>query len=183
MPAEEKGLSPWRGLGGRPRLRPADPDEARILDSFAESMGLKPSAIYTSLYLLEVPGARYYDAFDVPGWAVEVASEAGSFSAGFYLGRIEAGSFTPGLPLAFRLSRLCGLVIDCHRVDEFGEKVFLYGKPVYEDHVTAWAPGLSVVLGPRGHPLGWGRPEDKAKRGRRVLAPIVDLGWYLRRGG
>ncbi len=180
MPPEEEGLA---STAGRPRLRPPRPDEVEIINYFAYSIGISPSAIYVSIAVLEVPGARYQDIFDVPGWSLEATGPTGAFSAGFYIGYIEGGRFKPGLPLAWRLSRLCGIALQCHEVDEFGEKVFLYGKPVYEDHVRAWAPGVSVVLGPRGDPLGWGRPEDKAKKGGRLLAPIADLGWYLRRGG
>jgi len=173
----------WRGLGPRPALRPATPRERRAVDSFLEGLGVRPGAAYVSLAVLVVPGARYYDVFDVPGWALGVSGEAGAFSAGFYLGYIEGDSFKPGLPLAFRLSRLCGLAIKCHRVDSFGEKVFLYGKTFFEEHVVEWGRGLSVVLGPHGEPLGWGYPVDKPKKGGRGLEPLMDLGWYLRRGG
>lgn len=170
------------GLPGKPRLRPANPEERGAVDSFARSLGVDPRAVYLELYVLEVPKAIYVDAFDVPpGLYRLLGSLESAYSAGFYLGMIRGGEFKPGLPLAWRLSRLCGVTLRCHVVDPHGEKVFLYGREVWGEHVREWGEGLSIVLNERGEPLGWG--VVKAKRGRRVLEPSMDLGWYLRRGG
>jgi 60S ribosome subunit biogenesis protein NIP7 len=172
----------YRGLPRKPRLRRASDEERRVVDSFAAMLGIKPEAVYVELYVLEVPGAAYKDAFDVPqSLSGVVESLEAAYSAGFYLGMIKREEFKPGLPLARRLSRLCGPQLRCHVVDSHGEKIFLYGREVWEEHVKSWGQGLSVVVNEAGEPLGWG--VDKAKRGRRVLVPSVDLGWYLRRGG
>lgn len=134
------------------------------------------------LYVLDVPGAVYLDAFDVPrDLAGILGGLESAYSAGFYLGMIEGGEFRPGLPLARRLSRLCGSTIKCHVVDSHGERVFLYGREVWGEHVKSWGEGFTVVVNEAGEPLGWG--VVKAKRGGRVLVPSLDLGWYLRRGG
>ncbi len=172
----------YKGLPRKPRLRPASDYEKGVIDSFATMLGVKPEAVYVELYVLEVPNAAYVDAFDVPhGIAGVLKGLEAVYSAGFYLGMIRGNEFKPGLPLARRLSRLCGYTLRCHIVDSHGEKIFLYGREVWEEHVKTWGEDFSVVVNESREPLGWGIV--KAKRGRRVLVPSVDLGWYLRRGG
>ena len=170
----------------RVRLRPLTRGEARILRRFAEDLGVDPAAVAARPAALEVPGGGYSDVFDLPGWALGAAEALGArglpvYSSGFYVGMLAGGRLKPSLPLAWRLSRLCPLKPICHVIDSEGERFFLYGKPVLAGHIIQAAQGLGVVVNEKGEALGWG--VVKAKRGEPLLAPLADLGWYLRRGG
>ncbi|MEM1927941.1 MAG: hypothetical protein QXS85_04325 [Acidilobaceae archaeon] len=156
--------------------------ERRALERFLSSMGLSLEEVAANPMALEVPGARYVELFDVPEWALEVLELLPShYAAGLYLGYVEKGRFKPGLPLARRLSELCGERVKCIVVNEAGEKRFLYGRTLRERHLVEWARGVAVVVNARGEPLGWARGVEKS--GERMATPIRDLGWYLRRGG
>jgi len=174
---------------GKKTLRPLREDESKAIREFFRGLGLSLEAAgirFEQLRLLELPNASYHDVFEVPEWYEELSPVTlNVYSAGDYLGllaRARSGYiFKPGLPLAHRLAGLCNTSIKCHVVDERGEKVFLYGKPVDLSHVISLGRGVTVVINRVGEALGWGRL--KAIKGKMVLEPLADLGWYLRRGG
>ncbi len=166
----------------RPHLRKLRRDEYRILHLFAASQGLELESIAHNPMALEVGGARYHDVFDVPIHVARVLGRVGwLYSAGLYLGTIDRSGFIPSLPLAHRLSRLCSHLIPCVRVTWEGEKFFLYGRRVLEENIEVWSPGLRIVVNPLGEAIGWGLGAERG--GSRMIEPIKDLGWYLRRGG
>ncbi len=108
------------------------------------------------------------------------------YSMGLYVGMMAPGIwFKPSLPLAHKLAPLCKSKAKCVEVDEAGERFFLYGRSVLSERVSGWKPGLVLVLNTRGEALGWGRGTITNIGGvkRRLLEPVWDLGWYLRRGG
>ena len=166
----------------RPRLRKPSREEYRALHLFAAGQGIELESFTHNPMVLEVPNARYYDVFDVPVPVARVLGRLGSiYAAGYYIGYIEGYRFNPSLPLAHRLSRLCGHLIKCSRVSWSGEKFFLYGRRVMGDNIVEWSPGLRIVVNPLGEALGWG--VGIVEGGVRVIEPFKDLGWYLRRGG
>jgi len=157
-------------------------EELEVLREFASSLGLTLELIASNPMALEVPGARYIDVFDVPTGIAELLGYfEGHYAAGLYIGYIEGGRFKPSLPLARRLSSLCGVKLRCIVLDEEGEKRFLYGRTVRGGRVVEWVEGLTVVLNRLGEPLGWGL--GLLRGGERIVKPVWDLGWYLRRGG
>ncbi len=170
----------------KPFLRPLNRREYRVLEAFAVGLGVPLRSIVYNPMALEVPGASYYDVFDVP---LQVAKLLGAFpgvySAGYYIGYIEESSFKPSIQLAIRLSRLCGQTIKCIVVDEDGERLFIYGRRVSSSKIKLWKPGLAIVVNKRGEALGWGRGKTIKFKGSTipVVEPVRDLGWYLRRGG
>ncbi len=108
------------------------------------------------------------------------------YSMGLYVGMMAPRKwFKPSLPLAHKLAPLCKSKAKCVAVDEAGERFFLYGRSVLGERVPGWKPGLVLVLNRRGEALGWGRGIIANIGGvkRRLLEPVWDLGWYLRRGG
>lgn len=171
------------------RLRKPRPGELDAIMGFLRSLGVdtvNPPVEVESLGLLEVPGAVYRDVFEVPEWITLRPEVYGLlYATGYYIGLIayRRGQpvFKPGLPLAHRLSRLCGTAIECHVVDEAGERILLYGRPVPLDLTLSVAGGLSVVVNTRNEALGWARL--RVRGGKGYLEPLLDLGWYLRRGG
>ncbi len=72
------------------------------------------------------------------------------------------------------------------RVTDHGERLFLYGRDIFEDSiieikVSKECTGKPVlVVNTRGEPLGWGR--YRRRKGRIIIENIIDLGWYLRSG-
>ncbi len=108
------------------------------------------------------------------------------YTLGLYVGMISPGKwFKPSLPLAHRLAAYCNKPVQCIILSELGERFFLYGKRVVEDNIIEWNNGLSLVVNMRGEALGWGigAITKIGGRTRRVLEPVWDMGWYLRRGG
>ena len=168
MPSKEK-----------PYMRKLRRDEYRALHLFAASQGLDLESIAHNPMALEIPGSTYNDVFDVPiGVARLLGGLDGLYSTGYYIGYIDRGSFKPSLPLAHRLSRLCGHVIKCIKLSSDGEKFFLYGRRVLAANVIEWSPGLRIVVNAGGEALGWGVGVSGG-----MVEPLRDLGWYLRRGG
>jgi ribosome biogenesis protein Nip4 len=166
----------------KPRLRKLLEREAKILEAFALERGLKLADIASNPMALQVPKAKYIDIFDVPRDLVEVLEQLEShYASGMYLGYIEDDKFKPSLPLARKLSKLCGEKLCCATLDWEGEKRFLYGRTVRGDHIVEWCEGLTIVVNPLGEPLGWGL--GVVMEGERLVKPVWDLGWYLRRGG
>jgi 60S ribosome subunit biogenesis protein NIP7 len=173
-----------------PFMRPASADERRKIDNFCKSIGAKPSVCYSNLIVLEVPGGSFREVFDPPEQVLEFLSEVlewRAYAIGYYIGSIGRRGFTPSLPLAHRLAPYCSK-ISCCILDDYGEKIFLYGKPVRATHITRTLPtsGPCLVLNKEVEALGWGRlkPSNSLKEGGEPrLVPVIDLGWYLRRGG
>mgnify|MGYP001770649168 CR=1 FL=1 len=169
-----------------PRLRRPTEGELAAIEEFARQLGVPLAALASKPYVLEVPGAKYHDVFDVPEGAEAVVKRLSSaYSAGYYIGSLQGERFVPGLPLALRLQRLCGVSMECIVVDTRGAKVFLYGMPVEDQHILKFYEGVRVVLDPLGEAIGWGvgvKVTLKNVTTRRV-DPVKDLGWYLRRGG
>lgn len=167
---------------GKPRLRRLREEELRVLEDFASKLGLRLEDLASNPMALEVPDARYVDVFDVPEGIQELLGYFEShYAAGLYLGYVEGSRFKPGLPLARKLARLCGSRINCIVLSWDGEKRFLYGRIVREKDIMKWVEGLTIVLNPLGEPLGWGLGLTRGNE--RLVKPVWDLGWYLRRGG
>jgi len=168
--------------GRGPYLRKPTREEYRILNTFALSQGIELEAMAHNPMVLEVAGDRYNDVFDIPIPVARLLGKTRSlYSAGYYIGYIEDSTFNPGIPLSHRLSRLCGLAIQCIRLGSGGERHFLYGKIVYGENILEWYPGLRVVVNEWMEALGWG--VGVRRRNRLIVEPFKDLGWYLRRGG
>ena len=174
------------------RIRRASQSEINVVKNFIKDIGFdvrKTPVLWKKLYVLDIAEAKYYDMFEIP---VEYPKELhlsnrNVYSGGLYLGLIyrtrEGLGFKPGLPLARRLSRLCKIYDKrCYVVNEEGEKRFLYGKPVPREMIlNVGNRPLGIVINILGESLGWGRIEVRG--GALRLTPIMDLGWYLRRGG
>ncbi|ABM81379.1 PUA domain-containing protein [Hyperthermus butylicus] len=111
------------------------------------------------------------------------------FTAGVHIARIRRRRLIPLLGLAQLLRReagwyRAGYVI----VTEHAEKLFLYGRDVFQSSIEAIAEYTGscnkydtyLVLNKRMEPLGWGR---LVKYNNRIyIQNIVDAGWYLRSG-
>jgi len=169
-----------------PRLRALSDAELRLIEEFARSIGVKPRAVALNPHALEVPGGAYLDVFDLPTALIRIIEDLRFvYAGGYYVGSLAKSKFVPGLPLAQRLSRLCGLGLRCILLDLYGAKRFLYGERVTNEHVVRFSEGLAVVVDSQGEAIGWGigrRVRLKTKVEVRV-EPVKDLGWYLRRGG
>lgn len=166
----------------RPHLRPLTVNEQRVLERFFSKLALQWRKIILNPMALDIPGALYTDIFDVPDWVLDLMNALPShYSAGLYIGYIEGNRFKPSLPLARTLSPMCGEALRCAIVNEDGEKRFLYGRQLDESHLITWVKGLTIVVNEFKEPLGWGLGLVRGKR--KVIKPVWDLGWYLRRGG
>ena len=175
-----------------PRLIPAPDWAVRSIEGFCSALGTRlGECAPRPIYILEVPGGPYVEAFSPPPTVAKAAHELFNnvvYSIGGYLGNIDRKThhFNPSLPLAHRLARLCGS-IRCCALDSRGERKFLYGKPVAGEYVVSspCTPGPCVVVNRIGEALGWGSIRVKSKRRCTplTLQPVKDLGWYLRRGG
>ena len=111
------------------------------------------------------------------------------YSAGFPLGSIRGDMFKPSLPLARKVIDTCGYnQVRNVVLDEKAEKKYLYGRDVllHINHPPArripGEPGFVIVLNGKREVLGWGSIPD-VTRGKIKLQNIIDVGWYLRRGG
>lgn len=165
-----------------PRLRPLKPAELRVIERFMKKLGINLGEPPENLMALETPKARYVDVFSVPEGVKELLKHfQAHYSAGLYLGYIEKGRFKPGLPLARKLAGNCGKTIKCIKLDEEGEKRFLYRRIVKQENIIEWHEGVTVVVNRQGEPIGWGR--GVVEGGAKTVKPLKDLGWYLRRGG
>lgn len=141
------------------------------------------------LFAISRPGASYDEIFLASERVyslLEILDIETIYSLGLYAGMIKPGSwFKPSLPLAHHLAPLCKKEIDCIIIDGIGEKFFLYGKRVVEPRIARWRRGLSLVINVLGEALGWGigKIANIGGKTRRVVEPVWDMGWYLRRGG
>ncbi len=165
-----------------PHLRPLKPTEFRVIEEFMKKLGTNLEEPPENLMALETPKARYIDVFSVPEGVRELLKHFQThYSAGLYLGYIEKGRFKPGLPLARKLALDCNRKIKCIKLDDEGEKRFLYRRAVKQENIIEWHEGVTVVVNKQGEPLGWGK--GVVEEGVRAVKPLKDLGWYLRRGG
>ena len=152
------------------------------LRRFAIEIGLPLEAIAREPVALAPEKPRYYEVYDAP--RLPLPGDVRVIPGDFLGILVPARAFKPSLPLAARLAGKCG-VIKCHRVTADGERFFLYGRGVLEDNIIEWHPGVGVVVNELGEPLGWGigRIVKRGAKRERLVAPLWDLGWYLRRGG
>ncbi|MCE4623986.1 MAG: hypothetical protein F7B11_04475 [Caldisphaeraceae archaeon] len=155
--------------------------DLKRVEGFAKALGIPLSSFLSNPVFLSRNGRK--DVFDLPLFPKLVVKKY-LYSLGFYVGYIKDKVFYPSLMLSKRLSRLCFLGI-CNRVDDFGEKVFLYNRRVFEEHIVEFRKGISIVVNERGEPLGWGVGKAIYVKNKeiKVVDPLKDLGWYLRRGG
>jgi len=168
------------------RVRRASPGELRLIARFLSSIGLGEGFLrggYSRVLVLEVERGPYREVFLLDTRLADVAEALGAFySGGLNLGIIDREGFKPSLHLARILAPLCrGSVIKCSVVNPRGAELFLYGREVFEENIVRWVRGVSLVVGVDVEPLGWGLGVEE--RGMRVIKPLKDLGWYLRRGG
>jgi len=161
--------------------------EWKPLEEFARALGVPLETIAREpVALAPRRGAPYMEVYDLAGLPEPLREYLYSpLTPGDFVGILEpAKSFKPSLLLGALLAAKCGL-IRCIKVTVEGEKFFLYGKLVYEDKIVEWKPGLAPVVGDDGEFLGWGfgREHKIGRRRLRLVEPVWDLGWYLRRGG
>ncbi len=106
------------------------------------------------------------------------------FSAGIHIARISKDfkRITPllGLLNVINTPEKCYIV-----VNEHAEKLFLYGRDVFEESILECSESLTeckivVVLNKLREPIGWAKPQ-KLKH-KIVVRNLLDLGWYLRCG-
>lgn len=118
------------------------------------------------------------------------------YAVGLYLGVLRGSrrlKLVPSLPLGSILARHGLLRKGCVYVDERGEKLFLYGRDLFASSIVRTCGrirrgDLVSVLTSRNEFLGWGIASadlHNGPRGREAVAVrnLIDLGWYLRRGG
>lgn len=150
---------------------------------FAKEMGLPLQAIAKEPLALAPDRPLYYEVYDASRFkALEINNK---IILGEFIGiLVPRRAFKPSLPLAGRLAPKCG-ILKCIKISYNGEKYFLYGKSVMENNVEEWHPGTRIVVNPLREPLGWGigRIVKRGARRERLVVPLWDLGWYLRRGG
>ncbi|AFZ71165.1 protein involved in ribosomal biogenesis, contains PUA domain [Caldisphaera lagunensis DSM 15908] len=167
-----------------PKLEKLSKQELNVIKKFLDEIGVKLYSIASNPMKLVVENAFYNDIFDIPIQLKELVLNLDSiYSSGFYLGYIKKEKFYPGLPLLRRISRLC-YEINCIKLNEFGEKLFLYGKRVENDNIILFKEGFCLVLNQQNEPLGWGIGKViNVHKEIKIVEPVKDLGWYLRRGG
>jgi 60S ribosome subunit biogenesis protein NIP7 len=107
------------------------------------------------------------------------------FTAGIHVARYCRGRLVPLLGL---LHLLRGRLNSHYLVvNEVAEKLFLYGRDVFQESVVRVAVNHDclrsgvplVVVNIYGDPLGYARP---SRRGRIIFENLLDVGWYLRSG-
>ncbi len=115
------------------------------------------------------------------------------YALGFHVGRIRESKFIPSLELGYAAVTKTNVYVI---VNDKGEKNFLYGKDIFTESVIDIGTNIRekqivLVLNGRHEYTGIGRALGTiTKRGNKILARrkviiknIIDLGWYLRRGG
>ena len=168
---------------GKVAVRRLTRREVEVLDGFLKHIGLNNSYNYDSMVVLEVEGGGYFEIFYIEPRLYKLAIKLGAmYSGGLNLGYIDKEGFVPSLHLAREVAPLCKTgMLKCSILAPRGEALFLYGKIVYEENIVKWVKGIVLVVGVDFEPLGWGFGEEVGER--RIIRPIKDLGWYLRRGG
>ncbi|MCE4611531.1 MAG: hypothetical protein F7B17_06145 [Desulfurococcales archaeon] len=168
---------------GKVAVRRLSREEAMIISGFFRGIGLEDPYDYNNMVVLEVEGGGYYEVFYIEPRLNRLAMKIGAlYSGGLNIGYISGQALIPSLHLARDLAPLCRTgKLKCSILTPRGEALFLYGRIVYEENVVKWVEGVSLVVGIDYEPLGWGFGEEA--REKRIIRPIKDLGWYLRRGG
>lgn len=107
-------------------------------------------------------------------------------AAGLEIGSEGRGGLELGLEGAYEVARRAqrGRL----RIRDKAEQLFLYGRDVLGVGVARVDPDLHVgdvalVINSQGEGLGTGRLLQRPPAKGRVLIPLLDRGWYLRRGG
>ncbi len=156
--------------------------------TFFKKLGLEPLEILDNIITIERQRYEYVEVFSPTQdllKILEIIDADRLYSLGLYVGMMRPGEwFKPSLPLAHKLAPYCNRM-KCIVLDYNGEKFFLYGKTVYEENIVSWNPGVNLVVNELGEALGWGvgKIANIGGEQRRVVEPIWDMGWYLRRGG
>ena len=164
-------------------IRRLSREEAESIADFLKQIGLTNPYNYDSIVALEVEGGNYYEIFYMEPRLHKLAVKLGAmYSGGLNIGYIDREGFVPSLHLAREVASLCRIGgLKCSILAPRGEALFLYGKVVYEENIVKWVKGIALVVGVDYEPLGWGLGEEVSEK--RIIRPIKDLGWYLRRGG
>ncbi len=116
------------------------------------------------------------------------------YALGLHMGRLRKKKFLPSLELGYIVSTKTNT---CVIVNEKGEENFLYGKDLLLESIidikSSIKPGqIVIVLNRENEYIGLGRAINKIiKIKGKVYSPqrgfiienIIDLGWYLRKGG
>jgi ribosome biogenesis protein Nip4 len=102
------------------------------------------------------------------------------YSIFFYLGKGNKNDFEPSLQLGWEITLEYKKrnLIPPHTVilRGYDAEKFTYGKNVrLRDNVKEY--GVVLVLTDKKEFLGWGQVS------KRLLYPLIDIGWYLRKGG
>ncbi len=169
----------------RVTARPASREELESLEGFLRLIGAGSVFRGDLIIALDVEEGDYVELFYIESRLHRLVLSLGAmYSGGLNLGLVDKnnGGFKPSLHLARELAPLChGGVIKCSVLSPRGEALFLYGKTVYENNIVKWVKGVSLIVGVDYEPLGWGLGDEVGDE--RVIKPIRDLGWYLRKGG
>ncbi len=174
-------------------LRPVSKEEIKIIkDIIYGELRLKDVDLTSDLLALDVPGGSHIDIFKPPPSVrrfliLNRSTGITPYSLGLYIGfTSRRGGFVPSLPLAHELAPYCvsGNLSRCVYLPPGLEAKFLYGKKIIlKDNIDS---GLVLVLNTLREALGWAVVEslnNKYGERKRLLRPVRDLGWYLRRGG
>ncbi len=116
------------------------------------------------------------------------------YALGLHMGRFRRNKFIPSLELGYMVSRSTNA---CVIVNTEGEKNFLYGKDLLiKSIIDVKSPiqkgQIVILLNREEEYIGLGKAlESITKKNNRIITKqtgfiiknIVDLGWYLRRGG
>jgi ribosome biogenesis protein Nip4 len=175
----------------RVNLRRLTNNELNSILEFLRNLKAPGLISLESLVALDIEGGSYSDVFEVTHTILKTLSGLGSvpYTVGFYIGLIDRNTlnFKPSLPLALRACRLCiAGVTECYVLKERDALRFTYGKRVrlYNKRklaTTQELPPVRPVISRRGDCLGWGVLQSRGNV--KYLYPLLDLGWYLRRGG
>ncbi|MEB3816371.1 MAG: hypothetical protein LRS46_00295 [Desulfurococcales archaeon] len=172
------------------KIRKPLENELKIIKKFLYKTRLHGIINLNAIFILDIEGAIYYDCFEINEDIYKILNSINRtpYSLGFYIGSIDPErGFKPSLPLAFRACRLCRVgAIPCYILPERQALRFTYGRCLKSPHLGGDASmssnsNIAPVLSEEGYCLGWGHTRLRASV--KYLCPLVDLGWYLRRGG
>jgi len=173
-------------------LRRLRDKEKTLIQTFLKNINAPGIVDMERLVALDIEGGTYSDIFELTPLTLRMldALQLTPYSIGFYVGLIDKVDlkFKPSLPLAMRACRLCrGGAAKCYLLRErealrftYGRRVRLTGNYKVED-VGAEHMHVRPVISSDGACLGWGMLQSRGSI--KYLHPLLDLGWYLRRGG
>lgn len=172
-------------------MRPACEDERAQLERALERWGkglLEPWIRPAQLWVREAPPALEFYALDAQIAADLAQTEArrAARSAGLPLARLSRGRLELLLEGAFELGRRTQA--SRVHVNDKAAGLFLYGKTVLGESVASIDPSarpgdVVLVANPRGEVLGTARLVQPLPARGPALEPLLDRGWYLRKGG